>query len=533
MPTTARSALARLAERPDDDDAGDILEDLLSTGPAELYEALLGVRRAPADLGETRHRWSDHIDARVMNPARFVRATSLDDLVRAVRYARAHGLHVRAVGSGFSFSTVAVTNGVLVDGSALDHPLPIDFALRPGATERLFRVEAGIKMSTLNEELDARGLALENQASSDGQTLAGYVATATHGSGLTWGDGASCLRSVRLVDGTGKVRQIEPTNGITEPHAFARQHPDVALEQDDDRFHATIVSMGCLGLFHSVVLAVREAYWLRESRVLESWEQVKGSWRAEVHGHRHYELLVSPYHNRGRQLVLVTRRDELGPNDSRHPKGGAGHRNPITQMAMQVKGLDDAMVALSRVEPMLMTRLVERALKGLADPEYVDKSYRVLRLGAAVLRAFSSEFAVPLDHAALAAERLSALAREYAFRHHLVHTSPFAMRFVGASQAYMSPMYGAPTCMIELPFLEGTVGGRELLERYEEALYPLGGRPHFGQLFHLHGGQALVRQMYPKFDAFAATVAALDPDGVFSNTFTRHLGLRTPAFKAW
>jgi hypothetical protein len=202
-------------------------------------------------------------------------------------------------------------------------------------------------------------------------------------------------------------------------------------------------------------------------------------------------------------------------------------------MAMQVKGLDEAMVGLSRIEPMLMTRLVERALKGLADDEYVDKSFRVLRLGAAVMRAFSSEFALPLENAMIAAERLSGLAQEYSARHRIVHTSPFAMRFVGASKGYMSPMYGADTCMIELPFLEGTVGGRELLERYEEALYPLGGRPHWGQLFHLSGGPALVREMYPRFDAFVATVAALDPDGVFSNAFTRHLGLHTPAFKAW
>ena len=82
-------------------------------------------------------------------------------------------------------------------------------------------------------------------------------------------------------------------------------------------------------------------------------------------------------------------------------------------------------------------------------------------------------------------------------------------------------MNGRGTMMIELIGLNGNDGGIELLKAYEEALYPLGGRPHWGHINTLSGSHGFVESMYPQSYADWMDVRSrLDPDGVFDSPFT-------------
>ena len=60
-------------------------------------------------------------------------------------------------------------------------------------------------------------------------------------------------------------------------------------------------------------------------------------------------------------------------------------------------------------------------------------------------------------------------------------------------------MNGRDTVMLELIQLTRTEGGFELLAEYEEALYAVGGRPHWGQYNTLTGSHELMQSMYPHY----------------------------------
>ena len=107
---------------------------------------------------------------------------------------------MKVAGSGHSFTDIACTDGVMVDMSRMRRVLSVD------GLE--VTVEAGITLHDLGEELRARGLAMENQGDVDPQTLAGAISTATHGTGAASGDLSSQVVGVRLVDGTGELRDI-------------------------------------------------------------------------------------------------------------------------------------------------------------------------------------------------------------------------------------------------------------------------------------------------------------------------------------
>lgn len=525
-----QDAFAALDLNSADEVASKVLADIAKENPITLGRELLA-RSKPAlagTVGTTRQTWKDCIAARIVQPARVFKATSLTDLVTAVQAANARGLRIRAVGSGHSFSDVAQTTGILIDCFGMNEVMdPIDLPLRTGIDGRhLIEVEAGIRVQDLNNELYLRKLALANMGSYDGQTIIGALCTGTHGSGISLGALSEAVRSMRVVDSDGKVWQIEPTHGITDPVAFAKLHPTITLRQDDSWFYACTVGIGCLGLVHSLVLAVVDAYYLEEDRYCDDYLAVKASFMTDLRTNRHYEVLINPYTVDGKQRCLVTKRNIVQrPATIKNP----GERNPITQMGAQIALLGDGVVMLSKIDPALMKRMINGSLKGLCDVNYADISFKVLKLGMGNQKAYSSEIAIPLCNALLAAERISSLATKFADEHGVVHTSPFSLRFVAASKAWLSPQYGGETCMIELPFLDGTVGGHEMQDRYEEALYSLGGRPHWGQRNQVCSLET-IHAMYPEAEQWIAAYKAINAKGTFDNNFTRRIGLWLPKF---
>ena len=86
----------------------------------------------------------------------------------------------------------------------------------------------------------------------------------------------------------------------------------------------------------------------------------------------------------------------------------------------------------------------------------------------------------------------------------------------------MSMMHGRDTMMIELIQATDTEGGFELLGAYEEALYDIGGRPHWGQVNTLTGP---LRRMYPEFDRWLAVHDDLNASGVFDSPFSKRVGI--------
>ena len=98
---------------------------------------------------QQRRRWRNHTGNQSIEPLRIYRPASLEDVQEIVRSAERDGATVRAVGSGHSWSDVALTTGYLLRPERLSRPLEI--------TGNLVRVEAGMRLRELNRE---RGVTL-------------------------------------------------------------------------------------------------------------------------------------------------------------------------------------------------------------------------------------------------------------------------------------------------------------------------------------------------------------------------------------
>ena len=171
---------------------------------------------------------------------------------------------LRAFGSGHSFVPFWAQGDTLLDLGA--------FVGLESVSSNIARLAAGTPLHAIGPLLAAEGLALANMGDIDRQTLAGAVATGTHGTGRGLGSLSSQVVAVELVDGSGKIRRLEQGNDV----AAAR------------------VAMGMLGVMTAIELAVVPSYGLHERNQLEGVEHCLERFEGRLEQHRHHEFWWVP-----------------------------------------------------------------------------------------------------------------------------------------------------------------------------------------------------------------------------------------------
>jgi len=484
---------------------------------------------------DVRKTWRNHLGNQRIDPLRIYDPRSIAEVQQIVRLAREKGINVRAVGSGHSWSDVALTPGFLLKPTGMTR-VPAaepDFVREAWSGRRLVRAEHGARIRELNAWLDRNGMGFANLGGYDGQTIAGATSTSTHGSGITFGPLNDQLRSLDIVVGDGSVQRIEPTDGPTDGAAFEAHHGDArTLVQDDHVWNAVAVGMGCMGVICTAMVEVRERFHMREVRELYPWAKVRADLEAGavLAQHEHYELAFSPYDDGYAYPFLVTTRDTT--TDPRNRPWDTRMRNWLVEAAALFPFTPHLINLLLDIAPKLAPALLRGSVTSLVKDEYDEISYKVFNIGTLNnLPAYSCEIGVPMDGRHIeAVETIFRVARERRELGHVYQSSPIALRFVKASPAYLSMMHGRDTMMIELIELHGNDGGYELVKAYEEALYALGGRPHWGHVNTLSGSHGFVESMYPRHADWLDVRARLDPDGMFDSPFTKRVGLSADRF---
>lgn len=481
--------------------------------------------------GDRRQSWKNCVANQVVQPLQYLHPKSYQDLHDIVEYARSNGLKIKAIGSGHSFSDIVQTTDLLLDTHGLKGVIPLDVGLFEGNVDAstLFHVECGITIHDLNATLESKGLALPNMGGYDAQTIIGATSTATHGSGITLGPISDAIASMVLISDEGVTYRIEPSDGITDPLKYKTKYPSNVLVQDDDWFNAVTVGMGCMGVVYSVILRVVKFYYLEETRVVSDWETVKSHLKDGIlDKYRHYEVLVNPYPIDGKHTCIETMRN-IAEKPTK-PIWDRPHRNFFSELISGIPGVEDALLFLFDTFPDLAPYLIDQAMRTLADKGYVNVWYKVLNIGTANdIAAYSAEIGFPLTTYVNAVENILSMAAHMREFGDVYLTSPFSLRFVRRTGAFLAMMEGRDTCMIEMPTINGTYAGFNILGRYEDLMYKHSGRPHWGQVNHLTGSGGLIRSMYPKYDKWLDIYRKLNKSGMFDNSFTDRCGFSTPA----
>lgn len=113
---------------------------------------------------------------------------------------------------------------------------------------------------------------------------------------------------------------MEPKDGITDPIKFQSSYPSTILIQDDESFNASVVSIGALGVTHSLTIFTVPLFSIIEEREEVTWEQAKSILQQLPYdknpyfSNRNCELWISPY----KDYVLVTKRNLATSEDEKN-----------------------------------------------------------------------------------------------------------------------------------------------------------------------------------------------------------------------
>jgi L-gulono-1,4-lactone dehydrogenase len=383
---------------------------------------------------------------------------------------------VRVAGAGHSFTDGVLTTGTLLSLERMDRVLDAD------AENGLVRVEAGITLHRLSRELHVRGLAMPNLGDIDVQSLAGALATGTHGTGARLPNLSAQVERMELVLGNGREREV--TGG--------------------DLLRAARVGLGSLGVVAAVTLRCVPAFRLRGVDAPEPLEDVLASLDERADAADHFEFWTFPH------SPLALTRTNTRTDAPRQAPGRAREWLEDVLVDNHVFGFFNR---AARRWPRAIPALNRAASRAASRRERVDWSFRIFA-SPRLVRFTEMEYAVPREHAADAVRG----AREILARHPV--SFPVELRLVAADDALLSPAYRRDSAYVAVHAFEGMAWEAPFRE-VEGLMSGYGGRPHWGKRSFL--GAAELAPRYPEWDAFQAARAELDPDGRFENEWARRV----------
>jgi FAD/FMN-containing dehydrogenase len=533
--TSFVSALKAMQQRPDAAQAAALFQ-MLRDEPTLTQQATPLLEQeplfAPALRVERPGELYRHHNVLMPRPRDTPQPRSLNELLELVRQAALAQRTLKAMGDGWGFSNAVFTPDWLVHCVELDDVLPLEAELlgasAPPASE-LVRVQAGITFEKLNTELAKTGRTVLNQPGFQKLTYVGCAAAGGHGSGLALGGIASQVEAVELVtlndQNQPRLVRVERTAGLSDPAKWRARYPGPTFDlvQDDGLFHAARCGVGFLGVVYAVVTRTQPAYRLRETRTLTTWSAALPQVRAlladaDVHS---LHLWLNPYLSSGQTdqtCALTVLRRTTAPLGGRRGVGILlGGMNPFTELVR----------LLVSVAPEAIPFLMDRALESVVAADVVMPSTEALDFGAP--NTFPVHAAsVGFDAAQLSTVMPDVMARlrEWARQGNWV-SSPIGLRWVRASEDWLSPQFGRDTCMLEVPIMQGTPNAQATLDRYAAYMMDTwGGRPHWGQQNPMNRAQLLKSYGPAAVASFVSAYRTLNPRGFFDGPLTQQLGLR-------
>ncbi|SNX64819.1 xylitol oxidase [Streptomyces sp. TLI_55] len=389
------------------------------------------------------------------------RPYSLDTLAALV----ATSTKVRVLGSGHSFNEIAEpgAEGTLLSVAGFPPVIDVDSAART------VRVGGGVRYAELARMVDAHGLALPNMASLPHISVAGSVATGTHGSGVGNGPLASAVREVELVLADGST---------------------VTIGRGDPRFGGAVTSLGALGVVTALTLDLEPSYEVEQHLFTElplaelDFETVMAA--------AYSVSLFTDWRAPGFRQVWLKRRVD-------QPLVEFPWAAPATEKLHPVPG----MPAVNCTEQF-----------GVPGPWHQRLPHFRAEFTPSSGAELQSEYLLPREHAVAALHAVDGIRETVAG---VLQTCE--VRTVAADEQWLSPAYGRDTVALHFTWIEDTAAVLPVVRRLEEALDGFAARPHWGKVFTTPG--AVLRERYPRLDDFRALARDLDPSGKFANGFVR------------
>ena len=421
-------------------------------------------------------RWSNWAGNQQTGTVLLSKPQTESELQQVVQSAQLSGRRVKAVGSGHSFTAIAVSEEVLVDLSDYDEIIAID------RIDQTVTVQSGIQLSKLNQALYENSLAMQNLGDIAYQTIAGAISTSTHGTGAKF---------------TGIANQVVALRVVLADSSIVECSANVNAQL----FSCARVGLGALGLISTVTLKVVSAFNLAVIEEPMRVDDVLQNLDLHVDSNDHFEFFWVPH--TGWALTKRNNRNNL-PIE---PMSKMSHWYSKTLMENYAFG---AVCMLGKARPSLIPKLA-KALPSSGRNEYSDASHKVFA-SKRIIKFYEMEYAIPREACAEALNRVRRMVTDSGF----FLNFPVEVRFTAPDEIPLSTASNRESAYIAVHIYKG-MNYVPYFTEVESIMNSYQGRPHWGKL-HFQSAATLASR-YPQWDVFQAVRNQVDPQRMFSNQY--------------
>jgi xylitol oxidase len=376
---------------------------------------------------------------------------------------------LRALGSRHSFNAIADTLTNQISLKSLD-------SMELDKKASTVTVGAGVRYGTLAPWLDAKGFAVHNLASLPHITVAGAIATATHGSGIRNGNLATAVRGLEIVTAEGEILHIT--------------HDD-----NPELLQGAIVGLGALGIVTKVTLAVQPRF-----------DMTQVVYRNMSMDHLEHDL--EAIFASGYSVSMFTRWQDHNINQVWIKSRVKPGEKPT--IAPEFHGASAATENMHPIDGVSAVNCTDQL--GVPGPWYERMPHFKMNFTPSSGAELQTEYFVPRERgyqAILAVEQL----RDQITPHLLITE----LRAIAADDLWMSMAYKRESMAIHFTWKPETPEVTALLPLIEEKLAPFNARPHWAKLFTTP--PARLKALYPRHDNFATLLNHYDSKAKFRNDF--------------
>ena len=348
--------------------------------------------------------------------------------------------------------------------------LQIDYAAKT------VTVGAGVRYGDLAPVIDARGFALHNLASLPHISVAGAIATATHGSGLHNGNLATAASAIEFVAANGDLVRL-------------------SRAADPEKFAGAAVHLGALGVLTRVTVDMQPTYQVAQTVYLDlPFAQLEHHLEDVFASGYSVSLFTDWQQGRVTQVWIKRRTDRTYSPTLRADFFGA---HPATEKLPPILGHP----AEACTEQL-----------GIPGPWYERLPHFKMNFTPSSGQELQTEYFVPLEHGYQAIRAVETLRDQ--ITPHLFVTE---LRTIDADDLWMSMAYRRRSLAIHFTWKPEWAAVKEILPQIESRLAPFDARPHWAKLFTVP--PAHLDALYPRLADFKALAGGYDSNGKFRNQF--------------
>ena len=435
--------------------------------------------------------WQNWSQSQTCNPQCIWYPETKEDLQAIIQNAKQNHYKVKAIGSGHTMNDMPCTDGYLVRTDKLDKILEIDFA------HNRVRVEAGKKLKHFFRELADYGLALSNQGFITDQSIAGALATGTHGSGHT-GILSDYIYSIELIDGNGNYHIISPESN-PEWLPFARLH------------------LGGLGIVYALTIECEPLFILEHTKKTITWNEFTQHYKKYFFDNDFCMVMGHP--EKESVLLYVWNKTEK--------KESQDLFTVIKERILKNRLVDRVAVHIAHNYPFLASCCFDYYFGIAAHKQQYQQSYKSLSPFTdliSIAHFKEAEVAVPIDLFPQAFNTMRTLIKTYANKS-IQFVGTITARLVkGSDRCALSPTYNRDSIFISINTLNYFERSDQFYHEFYAVMEQFDARPHWAKTNFLN--KQVIDQLYgERAQAFNELRQKLDPDNIFANDFiTRCFG---------